>query len=925
MGLKYSINSAGRIVAERDIYSLGGFIPKGELGGFIADETQLSQDGECWLSSGDVSSRPDVRIKDNAYVGLFTSGINPVHTDGVTEFSGNTLIPVHTDGVTEFSGNTLIPGNISVRSFVTDTKNNVFIKDSFIGVSMDILCGPRTTTTAFPFEQGGYVPTAPRGTAFSSVVMQTGDVNICRSTDSVIRCGLNTYVYLPTGYSGRILWAYTQGETAVYSGESKVIPSGLTKIEHPVYKRFMLHITKVNGTAMTPTDLLATGAKILGHISGSVLTDIRPESASGQYVMVNSSFIAETDNFGLITTQLRFLAGSMYDTTMYTKTDRQDYKPYGTFRNVERLEYTKYLPDSHRTAATRDTYISAYDCPLLRVDNTTYNDALAAKGNLVLRRCIVPKAIFTDNIHNGNVYEDIDFSYASDHLGAKAGNNFDMWSSHKQGEYAAIGAGTAIAGLISRPENLAAGSILGPGIDSIPLDGSIVERGYFVGSAGTYYEDMKVNTPDVVRTARPVSTIGLTIPTLPAGYLVRSIYYFTEDFKLINRVSAPTSVDTTRPYAMFDFWRDGGGILNASDFIALGLSLSMTNYDKVPEITGSAYVGAGCTVRRDVQLHGDPYVNRVFDVNLWERGTTQDGVLPNYPTWSDRKIPTGAGNRFRFIDTVPVEPGANITCNSGFWITCYFFDANGNYLSSPGWGRIANIAPANSAFVGIIIKKATAASGTGELIEDSDIPLANVKYVRAFKNRRYIVNELDRTSPEDILLGPDKWDQLYLNRTAGKKYSELRYAYANGISLNTPINVPASATVNVVTGYVRAGVNLDALLVCLTDALAPPENVALQGFALRKDPSGNIIPAEVAAARIVIEFTPSPRIVTSYGSSTLFISGPKIRMYDNAVLSRNFNHDADIVLQGDAVMGYDFSSGDCLCSNGHDDAIIKLP
>ena len=90
--MKYSINSAGRIVAERDIYSLGGFIPKGRLGGFIADETQLSQEGECWLSSGDISTRPDVRIKDNAYVGDFveTTGM---HTDGVTEFSGNTLIP----------------------------------------------------------------------------------------------------------------------------------------------------------------------------------------------------------------------------------------------------------------------------------------------------------------------------------------------------------------------------------------------------------------------------------------------------------------------------------------------------------------------------------------------------------------------------------------------------------------------------------------------------------------------------------------------------------------------------------------------------------------------------------------------------------------------------------------------------------------
>lgn len=52
-----------------------------------------------------------------------------------------------------------------------------------------------------------------------------------------------------------------------------------------------------------------------------------------------------------------------------------------------------------------------------------------------------------------------------------------------------------------------------------------------------------------------------------------------------------------------------------------------------------------------------------------------------------------------------------------------------------------------------------------------------------------------------------------------------------------------------------------------------------------------------------------PRIIVPYGSATMFISGPKIRMYDNAVLSRNFNQEGEIVLQGDAVMGYYFNSG----------------
>lgn len=903
MGLKYSINSAGRIVAERDIYSLGGFIPKGRLGGFIADEKQLSQDGECWVAGGDISGRPDVRVKDNAYIGDFFAGTDPVHTDIITEFSGNTLIP----------------GYFSVRSLVADTKNNTFIKDSFIGVSVDALCGPSTTTTAFPFEQGDFKKEAAKGTLFTSASMRLEDVSACRNT-ATLRLGRNTYLYIPTGYRARVFWAYydTSNQLA-YSGESTAVAAGLTKLDHSVYRLAMVAVAKADGTAMTPTDLLATGAKILGHISSSVLTDIRPESASGDYVMVNSSFIAETDNFGLAATQKRFLAGSMYDTTMYTKTDRPDYKLYGTFRNVERLEYTKYLPDSYRTAATRDTCISAYDCPLLRIGENTYDAGIIDAGDLILRRCIVPKGCFRNDVINGNTYEDLDFSYANEDLEYNMPGYTNFLSSHREGVYRLQG-GPSSTGFVSHKGNLADTARLYQAEKYIPLDGSIMEQGLYGGTQAPY-ESVKSNSSIRVRTGKPLPTFGLTFPSLPTGYSVRTFHYLDENFIIRSSVTDPTEIVTAHPYVVMVFRKDDDSALNVTDFIAINRTLRIIDHTKAPEITGSAYVGAGCIIRGDVQLHGDPYVNRVFDVNMWERGT---GGNVTGETWEGLKRPESVGYpRLRTRGVFPVDTTVdnNFTCASGYNMLIYYFGEDGRCSGWSSWATSLKVSDPAVTHISILVSKTNGI----DFIEDSDIPLANVKYVRTFKKRRYISNELDRTSPEDILLGPDKWDQLYLNRAAGKKYSELRYANANGISLNTPINVPASATVNVVTGYVRTGVNLDALLVCLTDVLTPPENVALQGFALRKDPSGNIIPAEVAAARIVIEFTPSPRIVTSYGSSTLFISGPKIRMYDNAVLSRNFSHDADIVLQGDAVMGYDFSSGDCLCSNGHDDAIIKLP
>lgn len=895
--MKYSINSNGFIVAERDIYSLGGFIPKNSVGAKVANKDQISQDGDCWVAGGDISGRPDVRVKDNAYIGTFTPGANPVHTDGMTEFSGDTLIP----------------GNISVRSLVADAKNNFFAKDSFIGVSMDVLCGPSTTTTAFPFEQGNFRKEAAKGTLFAS--MSLGDVSACRST-AILRPGRNTYLYIPIGYRARVFWAYynTSNQLA-YSGESTAVAAGLTKLDHLVYKLAVVVVVKGDGTAMTPANLLATGAKILGHISDSVNVDIRPESASGSYVMDKSSFLMNTGNFRLNTTQLRFLAGSMYDTTMYTKTDRQDYKPYGTFRNVERLEYTKYLDDSHRTAATRDTYISAYDCPLLRVYGA-YDASLMGTGDLVLRRCIVPKGVFVADPINGNTYEDLDFSYANEDLGLYLPGYALFTSSHRKGMYR-VKAGTDTLGFVSHKGNLADTARLYQAEKYIPLDGSIMEQGFYGGGRAPY-ESIKANGDTRVRTGKPLPTFGLVFPSLPDGYSVRGLSYLDEDFIIRSSVTDPTGLDTTYPYVVMVFRKDDDSAINVTDFIALNMNLRMVDHTKAPEITGSAYVGAGCTVRGDVKLIGDPYVNRLLDVNMWERGTTGDAS----GTWDDTTKGSPLPHRYRLVDVIPVEPGGSIECGEAYYIECNIFDVNGRFLHRTGWTKSYKI-PENGAFLGLVLRLVS-----DRLVEDSDIPLANVKYVRAFKKRRYITNELDRTSPEDILLSEDYWEQGYLqggNDFAGKTYEELKSGSSNTLRTKRPINASTSPVSTFPSGFSGSVRSLDALTKLLSGQDLATNKEALSGIRVQKDPASPITPAEVAAARLVVDFTPSPRIVVPYGQSTLFISGPKIRMYDNAVLSRNLNQEGEIVLRGDAVGGYDFNPGSCMCSNGHHDAIIKLP
>lgn len=899
MGKKYTITSAGRIKAERDIYSLGGFIPRGSLGGKVASKAQLSQDGECWLAGGDISGRSDVRIKDNAYVGVFPAGAEAVHTDGVTEFSGNTLIP----------------GNIWVRSLAIETKNNVFIKDSFIGVSMDVLCGPSTTATAFPFEQGRYNQDAPKGTLFTSASMRLDDTSACRNT-ATLRLGRNTYLYIPTGYRARVYWAYydTSNQLA-YSGESTATQAGLIKLNHLVYGLAMVSIVKADGTAMTPTDLLATGAKILGHISSSSLIDFRPESASGQYAMDKSSLLMNTDNFGLAAKQLRFMAGGMYDTNMYSNIDTSDYKLYGTFRNVERLEYTGYILDSYRTAATRDTFISAYDCPLLRVDTYTFDTSLMGTGDLVLRRCIVPKGRFVADLINGNTYEDLDFSYAQEHLSKKFIGN-KLVSSHRQGLYAAS-FNNRIVGFVSRPENAADGAYLGPDAKDDPLDGSVIEQGTYNDTLiGQYYEDTKADFSNHVRTRVPFSTEGAYLPTMPSGFKIAVACYLDENFILADSKTGPTSVSPDYPYFVLTFGKSDNSAITPKDLVALNLYIRSYDYSSVPTVSGNGFVGEGCNVRGDVEVIGQPYVNRILDVNLWERGTTGAQA----PTWEEAKGSQVLPHRVRLVDTIRVRPGDTVTCKDAYYVECNAFDGNGQFLSRSAWVKSYKV-PENASFLGLVLRLVS-----DGYMDESDIQAAEVRYVTEFKKARYITNELDRKDPSDIFLSQDDWQVSRIStgsESVGIGYDSLKGESNKWCILKRPINSGNSWTTtlgNNVT-YTANYTSWDALTKLLGSGIK--DNGALTGLEIKKKDDNIVTLLDVPASRLVVEYVPTPRILKRYGSTSIIIQKTRVRLYDNAVLSLQLASGQDMVLKDNAVMGN--TPGACVCGNGHDDAIIKKP
>ena len=265
-----------------------------------------------------------------------------------------------------------------------------------------------------------------------------------------------------------------------------------------------------------------------------------------------------------------------------------------------------------------------------------------------------------------------------------------------------------------------------------------------------------------------------------------------------------------------------------------------------------------------------------------------------------------------------------------YLIHLYRFDGSGKWIGQAGWATSQYIPEGETRFAGLIIKKATSASVAGGLITEEDLALANVKYLRAFKKRRYITNELDRKSPEDIFLTEDQWRVAAISTGSayvGRTYDTLISSSTKYCILKRPINAGASWTVTLPDGvdnvYTPYNSSWDASTKLL--GLGVKANAALTGLELKKVSDENVTLKDVPAARLIVEFVPSPRIIALYDSPSIEINGTKVRMYDNSVLSKTLKVEGELILKDDAVARYDFASGDCLCSNGHDDAIIKLP
>lgn len=412
---KYEIINDGgkkRIKALRSFCVQGRYVNIGDVGGIVYDENTLSQEGNCWIFSGNLNY-PSIRVSGDSIVD--TNGYEADVTDPrpfVNVTGTSALIGAH-DFVTgataaktlavsdvEQGSATLISGSTYEASKVVDA--NVIRLRSLLytghvsgqvsatgsGYEVRVLRYDENKKLLESSPWGASVSLAVISAYVAVLVRKTPDAATVPAdiTDAKVTIpALSVEAYLDINDS-RIEFQYTNAMTVA---------------------------TKVN-----PSSASSTAAGLKSSVSASTLTINK--SGGGKGIMW---IFADIDHCNVTVSEL---------TTLSIIT--------GTFKNVKRLLLDGTLAWGDPSAAVRAVF-NFTDCDTVAYTNgtfptTTITTAVSANAPIIFTRCNVPNGIFYHNAKVKNVYTDIDFAKASADLGKIiSGTGYLLVSSEVEGMY----------------------------------------------------------------------------------------------------------------------------------------------------------------------------------------------------------------------------------------------------------------------------------------------------------------------------------------------------------------------------------------------------------------------------------------------------------------------------------------------------------
>ena len=390
MSCKYDIIEEGgrkRVRALRPFTVQGRDVCPMELGGYVYDANTLSQDGNCWIFSGSLEY-PGVRVLDEAIVDM---------------------------------GNNLPKNNARPKSVIISGNSRIMGAISFeTGISA-------VEQTPAMFEQGAY--TAIVG----SVPIKAGSSVRVRIPVPLFAGTVGTVAITSTAYEARLI---SLNEAGIITSATAWAVGGPAVTLTSAAPYILVEVRKVGETAITPADVTAAGITI---------TQARAEGAR----IFNSSIIPVYN--GVVTSETRILRyvvdsrGEPRNVNVRNSYLRIEcaLNATNTVRaNVDftRVNYNLVLSPNvphyimgtyHNTNINTPASVNSgnydrnrfdvSDCPNFEYSSVTFPDLAAMLGGgktFYFKNCNMPAG---SAIHyydpKVNVWDNIDFTKASEHLG----------------------------------------------------------------------------------------------------------------------------------------------------------------------------------------------------------------------------------------------------------------------------------------------------------------------------------------------------------------------------------------------------------------------------------------------------------------------------------------------------------------------------
>lgn len=392
---KYEIIEDGgrkRIRSLRDFTVQDRHVCVGDLGGYVYDERTLGQRGGAWIFSGSLEY-PGIHVIDEAIVDM---GSNEAFANSARM---NRVF---------IRGNSRIMG---MMQFVSSATSEV-------------------TQTPAMYEQGYYEGYA--GAPFEATAREATDK--VRSKTMVWSAGVGKVIMPNENYEIMCNKLDEDGVTLATTAWRTGGPD--VTIDLSDAPAFVLNVRKKAGGAITPADITAAGFKIQGSVLSkmdlndvtlSVTYDRAATPGTALKVLHANNLVSVLDTADIrVSYSPTSSSGLCVNCELYRTNAVIGLTPgkygslVGTFRDTELITIDPTFLGLYSYASNRKI-MSVSDCKEVVLSSKTQPDLAEfnrQNSELVFRGCNVPMGIFYyDHNPGGNIYEGIDFTKSSEHLG----------------------------------------------------------------------------------------------------------------------------------------------------------------------------------------------------------------------------------------------------------------------------------------------------------------------------------------------------------------------------------------------------------------------------------------------------------------------------------------------------------------------------